>query len=40
MDVKVAELVTDVLYAQDIQADRIEIVETHVSSLTIDKPDP
>ena len=40
MDLKVTELVTDVLYAQDIQADRIEIVETHVSSLAIDKPDP
>jgi hypothetical protein len=40
MDLKVSELVADVLYARDIQADRIEIVETHVSSLRIDKPDP
>jgi hypothetical protein len=39
-DVKVEELVVDVLYAQDVRADRVEIKETHAASLRIDNPDP
>jgi len=40
MDLKASELVVDVLYAQEVQADRVEIAEAHASSLKIDKPDP
>ena len=40
MDLKVSELTVDVLYAQDIQAGRVEIGEAHASSVKIDKPDP
>ena len=40
MDLKVAELTVDILYAQDIQAGRVEIGEAHSESLKIDKPDP
>jgi hypothetical protein len=38
-DLKTTELVVDVLYAQDIQAARIEAKEAHVSALMINKPD-
>jgi hypothetical protein len=39
-DLKVDDLVVDVLYAQDIRADRVEIKETHAASLRIENPDP
>jgi hypothetical protein len=39
-DVKVEELVVDVLYAQDVRADRVTIKETHAASLRIENPDP
>jgi hypothetical protein len=33
-------LVVDILYAQDVRAERVEIKETHASSLRIETPDP
>jgi hypothetical protein len=38
-DLKVPVLDVDVLYAQDIQTGRIDVKETHISSIRIDKPD-
>jgi len=37
-NLKVAELVVDVLYAHDIHAESVEIGQGHVSSVKIDKP--
>jgi hypothetical protein len=39
-NLKVTEVVADVLYAHDVHAGRIELQETHAAMVTIEKPDP